>query len=96
MKKQEWVDTTSYRQGERVGQVEPRSWSLGTGNLSQLRVHQHIGEPGTWFLTCFALGIEQRPLLSKDIKDAQAEALVYVAARVKDAVEYYKKLGVQL
>jgi hypothetical protein len=96
MKKQKWIDATSYRQGERVGQVTPRAWTLGVGHLSQLRVHQHIGDPGAWFLTCIALSIEQRPLLSKDVEGAQSEALVYVAARVKDVVEYYKKLGVQL
>jgi len=96
MKKQNWIDTTSYRKGERVGQVTPRAWALGVGHFSQLQVHQHIGAPGSWFLTCIALGIEQRPLLSKDIKDAQAEALVFVATRVKDTVEYYKKLGVSL
>lgn len=96
MKKQTWTDTTSYSHREATKKTAPRSWSLGEGHLSQIKVHRHMGEPDRWFLTCYALKLEQHRLLANELEDAKVEALRFVSKQVKDIINYYKKLGVEV
>jgi hypothetical protein len=99
MAKVKWEDDTSYTQGEsRSGsnKPEPRQWRLGKEHRAGLLLHRHRDMPGTWFLTCYDLGIEQHDLSNTDLEKAKVEALAYVQKRVKSMVEYYKRLGIPL
>lgn len=96
MKKQMWVDTTSHFRGETSKNTTPRSWALGTGHLSRIVVHRHMSDKEAWFLSCYALKIEQHQLRAVELEAAKAEALVFVAKQLKDTVAYYKKLGIEI
>ena len=91
-----WEDNTSYRQGESRSKVEPRSWRLGKEHRAGIMVHRHTAVPGTWFLTCYDLGIEQHDLSNTDLEKAKVEALAYVQKKIQAMVKYYKNLGVAL
>jgi hypothetical protein len=43
-----WEDSTSYRQGERRGAVEPRAWTKRSGPLHLSIVKGHVYHPGAW------------------------------------------------
>lgn len=94
MKKQQWVDRSTYGRGQ-VNRV-PTCWELGVGHLSAVCVHRHIDAPGAWFVTCYALRLEKFKLKATDIEEAKKEALLKVADYRKGYVKYYKKLGVEL
>lgn len=96
MKKPQWIDATSYSRNETSKNTVPRSWALGVGHLSRIRVHRHRDDPSAWFLTCYALSIEQACLKAKELEDAKVEALAIVAKKIKDILGYYKKLGIEV
>lgn len=73
MKKNEWVDETSYRRGER-GKIEPRTWELRTGTDLRVQVHRILFADG-WFASCPELHLTNRPLKSTEVEDAKPEAL---------------------
>lgn len=93
MKKPQWVDTSSRSRGQ-VDRT-PTSWELGVGHLSAIRVHRHVSQPLSWFVTCYALRLEQFELKSTDVEEAKKEALLKVGDYLKDYVNYYKKLGIE-
>lgn len=90
-----WIDTTSYSKGEKKGVAAVRTWSLGEDHTSAVLVHRIHGVTGSWFLTCYDLGIKQCEL-SNDLVTAKIEALGHVCTKLKSLVAYYKKLGVEL
>jgi hypothetical protein len=96
VKTQVWVDATSYARGEAAKKTTPRAWSLGVGHLSQFKLHRHVSEPGRWFLTCYTLKLERHLLRALELEEAKTEALLIVAKQVKDIVNYYKELGVEV
>lgn len=75
-----WEDTTCYKQGERRGGAEPRSWALPLERLCIL-VHRCRGEEGQWFLSCYHLGIE-RMSLGEDLAVAKTKAVDEVKIRL--------------
>ncbi len=95
-KKARWEDSTSYSQGERRGTTTPRSWSLGTYHRSGINIHRLHGDPDSWYLTCYDLGIEKREMTNVGLEEVKAEALICVRKELQSMVAYYKKLGVPL
>ena len=67
-----WVDTTSRSRGDRDS--EPNSWSAQAGGLL-VRIHRHIHHaPDVWLLSTRPDIFYGRPLVSRDIEGAKAEA----------------------
>lgn len=44
-KKLEWIDSTSYAQGDRTRGREPNSWTIDLGAQLELTVHRMHGDP---------------------------------------------------
>lgn len=72
-----WEDGTSYSQGQR-GQVEPSTWEIKLPALGEVTVTRWLSNREDWFLHCRQLNIREHLLSSKDLKDAQSEALKVV------------------
>lgn len=93
MKKPAWEDATSYSQREPFPKV-PRMWALGSDNQNRVLLHRHISNHQAWFVSCYALGIEQQQLKAVELENVKLEAIAVVAAKFKALGAMYKKLGV--
>lgn len=77
-----WKDTSSYSQTDKVR--IPNCWDIQVGAFC-VTVHHHIHYPkDTWLVSCRGLDVSQVPLNSKDISQAQPEALKYILGKMED------------
>lgn len=69
-----WTDVSSYSQSDK--ERIPNVWELRIGKI-RLVVHRHkYYEPDQWLMSVHGdVDIDKRPLLRKDIEEAQNEAL---------------------
>ena len=86
-KKPEWVDSTSYAQGDRERGREPNSWSIDLGAELLLTVHRLHGDPTGWYLSCHALITSRYELFDEagvpiDLERAKELARQYVSNRL--------------
>lgn len=80
-----WVDATGYGQGD-PRQRTPRTWEAKFAWL-RVCVTRHMDfSPDTWLLRAHDVGLELVILSSRDLKDAQAEAVLLVRARLEQAL----------
>lgn len=74
-----WEDATSYSRGDK--ERIPSIWHLKVGCL-RIAIHRLIRMEG-WFVTCYALDIENNPLCSEDINKAKIEGLQLVIKKIE-------------
>lgn len=95
--KDKWKDATSYSRSEGdAAKRTPRSWALGEEHRERVLLHRHVHDPGGWFVTCYALDIEQHRLVASELPDAKIEALEFVSTKLRHKIKYYERLGVKL
>lgn len=86
----QWKDTTGYSRDER-GRVEPRTWEIQSGTV-RIIVTRFLRQEG-WFLLCYEVGISNHfELRSRDLADAQREAIAKVRATLANRLAYVDKL----
>lgn len=86
----QWVDVTSYTQGEkqRTPDAEPRALEYRTKNLI-IALHRRHGDTEHWFVSCHRLGIDGHQLEYQALSFAKAAAISYVleaATRLQNEV----------
>ena len=86
----DWKDTTGYSRGDT--ERTPRTWEIAAPDL-RIIVSRWIHAPGSWFLTCAAVGLDRHDMLTDDAETAKAEALRLVATRTAKIAAYASRLA---
>lgn len=76
-----WKDVSSWARSDTAAvRAVPNSWLLEVADMC-IRVHRHIHHPpDVWLASCYEVSVDSRPLKSKDIDAAKAEAIGVVFA----------------
>ena len=85
-----WKDTTSYSQGERAKGVPPSSWGTTVAWL-RISIHRHIHyEKDQWLLSTRPGIFDLHLLDSKEVEDAQKEAIKVIRKKLDVATKAFK------
>ncbi len=87
----EWKDETSYSQGERIGEVEPRTWAATVAGI-RVGVTRYMRIENEWFLSCRDLGFPSGDrALGPDLELARGKALELVSERARERYDQLER-----
>lgn len=89
----EWENVSTRRQGELEQPKRVFYYRIGLMNIS---LHKHLHYGDTWLCSCNQLNIDKHELKSKDLEEAQKEALTVVKKELQTYVNILDLLNKEI